>query len=94
MGRETLTHIPAYLSIASLARELEISQSQVYSLVKSGVLPKPIKLSSGCVRWSWVTVQAAMASLEGGSLLEDEADPFIRGIQNVAQAKESRRATA
>lgn len=94
MSRGPLASLPAYISIASLARELEISQSQVYSLVKAGILPKPIKLTSGCVRWSWASVQAAMASLEGGSLPSEDADPFMRGLEHVTKAKESRSATA
>jgi predicted DNA-binding transcriptional regulator AlpA len=44
---------PAYLSKATLARELDCSESHVDTLVNIGVLPKPIRLSSGCVRWEW-----------------------------------------
>lgn len=54
---------PAYLSAKTLARELDVSESQVYALVRGGTLPKPIKLSPGCVRWSWAKVQAALYAL-------------------------------
>ncbi|MGB5903483.1 MAG: AlpA family phage regulatory protein [Xanthobacteraceae bacterium] len=78
---------PAFLSCASLARELDISESTVHELVRRGVLPKPIKLSSGCVRWRWAEVEAALISLgSGGSLAETANDPFLTGVRNVTTA--------
>lgn len=77
----------AFLSCASLARELEMSESTVYELVRRGVLPKPIKLSPGCVRWRWAEVEAALISLGGGgSLAEAANDPFLTGVRNVTTA--------
>jgi predicted DNA-binding transcriptional regulator AlpA len=76
----------AYLSCASLAHELEISESTVYELVRRGVLPSPIKLSGGCVRWCWADVQAALASLGGGSPSDVANDPFLTGVRNVTSA--------
>ena len=71
---------PSYLSAKTLARELDVSESQVYALVRGGVLPKPIKLSPGCVRWSWAKVQAALYALEH---VEPRtlSDPYMAGIR-------------
>jgi predicted DNA-binding transcriptional regulator AlpA len=84
----------AYVSKASLAHELDMAESTVDEMVKRGVLPKPVKLSSGCVRWSWVAVERALASLAGTA--DDGADPFMEGLKNVnvTQASEGRRATS
>ena len=74
---------PAYLSIASLARELDCGETTVREWVNRGILPQPIKLPSGSVRWRWADVDAALASLapsQGGSA---GADPFMEGVKNV-----------
>jgi predicted DNA-binding transcriptional regulator AlpA len=68
---------PAYLSKSSLAQELDMAESTVDEMVKRGVLPKPVKLSSGCVRWSWAAVEQALESLAG--VRKDDGDPYIRG---------------
>jgi predicted DNA-binding transcriptional regulator AlpA len=60
----------AYLSCASLALELEISETTVYELVRRGVLPQPIRLSTGCVRWCWADVQQALGTLNVGNAAE------------------------
>ena len=56
---------PAFLSKATLARELEVAESTIDELVRRGILPKPLKLSSGCVRWCWDDCLMALASLKG-----------------------------
>jgi len=78
---------PAYLSCASLARELDVSETAIHEMVRRGVLPQPIKLSAGCVRWSWADVQLALASLSGGKLPEANSDPFLKGVRNVQAAQ-------
>jgi predicted DNA-binding transcriptional regulator AlpA len=75
----------SYLSCASLARELDVHESTVYDLVKRGVLPPPIKLSNGCVRWCWAEVQAKLASLPGGGSPAND-DPFLAGVRNATSA--------
>jgi len=78
---------PSYLGKASLAAELDVSESTVDELVRRGVLPQPLRLSHGCVRWSWAAVQAALASLQG--TVNDNAqdqDPYMVGARNAAQA--------
>lgn len=78
---------PAYISCASLARELDVSETTVHEMVRRGVLPQPIKLSAGCVRWCWADVQLALASLCGGKLPESNNDPFLKGVRNVQAAQ-------
>jgi predicted DNA-binding transcriptional regulator AlpA len=76
---------PSFMSVATLARELDVSESTVHEMVRRGVLPPPIRLSSGCVRWNWTDVQLALNSLApsaGGAT----ADPFMIGVQNATQA--------
>lgn len=83
---------PSFLSRSSLATELDISASTVDEMVRRGVLPKPVKLSSGCVRWSWSAVETALASLASAS--DDSGDPFMAGARNAAKtATEGRRGT-
>jgi predicted DNA-binding transcriptional regulator AlpA len=81
---------PAFLSKATLAHELDMAESTVDEMVRRGVLPKPVRLSTGCVRWSWAAVEHALASLAGSA--DDCTDPFMAGAQNATKAKtESRR---
>lgn len=81
MSRPDLTRPASYLSRASLARELDISESTVDEMVRRGVLPQPVRLSSGCVRWAWHAVEAALASLDETG----NADPFMMGAANAAK---------
>ena len=84
---------PAYLSRGSLARELDMAESTVDEMVRRGILPKPLKLSSGCVRWSWEAVERSLASLSGAS--KDGGDPYMRGAKDaVKPAPEGRRESA
>ncbi len=83
---------PSYLSCASLARELDVSESTVHEMVRRGVIPKPVRLSGGCVRWCWADVEAAIASLKDGPETAP-ADPFLAGARNVTKASEGRRGT-
>ena len=66
---------PAYPSKASLARELDCAESTIDELVRRGILPKPRRLTGGCVRWSWTEVELALNSLKDG-----EGDPYLSGI--------------
>lgn len=84
--------IPAYVSRSRLATELDISESTVDSLVKSGTLPRPMPLSTGCIRWCWADVQTALASLKPGTGAPSApADPYIQGAKNVHNIAEGRR---
>ena len=79
---------PSYLSCASLARELDVAESTVYELVNRGILPKPIKFSSGCVRWCWEDVTTAAASLKEGASVTD-IDPYIQGARSATKKEET-----
>ncbi len=74
---------PSYVSKSTLARELDCSESTVDELVKRSRLPKPIRLSSGCVRWIWDDVVVALHSLKGAE--SNAGDPYLKGVQNATQ---------
>lgn len=76
---------PSFMSVATLARELDVSESTVHEMVRRGVLPPPLKLSSGCVRWNWADVRTALSSLAPGAG-GATTDPFMMGVQNATQA--------
>jgi predicted DNA-binding transcriptional regulator AlpA len=75
---------PAYLSRSTLARQLDCAESTVDELVKRGTLPKPFRLSGGCVRWRWADVEVAIGSLNGTDAAPG-GDPYMAGISNVAK---------
>ncbi len=87
IGRSTIDEAMAmapYLSRASLATALQISESTVDEMVRRGVLPRPVRLSSGCVRWRWASVDQALASLAvpgNDTATSDEASAVQRAIQ-------------
>jgi predicted DNA-binding transcriptional regulator AlpA len=93
-GIGTMTPGP-YLSRASLAQALDMAESTVDEMVKRGVLPAPIKLSTGCVRYCWADVETALASLKDSARPKGPEspsdDPYIRGAQHAAKLTESRR---
>jgi hypothetical protein len=67
---------PAYPSKASLARELDCAESTIDVLVERGILPKPVRLTAGCVHWIWEDVVVAVGSLRQGS----GGDPYMTGV--------------
>jgi predicted DNA-binding transcriptional regulator AlpA len=75
---------PSYLSRKTLAAELDVAPSTIDELVKRGVLPKPVHLSNGCVRWPWHDIEAAITSLKNSPPDSAQADPYLEGIKNVA----------
>jgi hypothetical protein len=69
-----------------LAAELDCAESTVDELVRRGILPKPVHLSSGCVRWCWDDVTAAITPLKRGGLPEIENfDPYLAGARNATK---------
>ena len=77
--REIIGHRPpSYVSKATLAAELDISESTVDALVQRGTLPRPVRIG-GNVRWCWAQVDASLAA----STSSPEADPFMQGLSNV-----------
>jgi predicted DNA-binding transcriptional regulator AlpA len=86
-------HVPAFPSKSRLAAELDMAESTVDEMVKRGVLPPPIRLSTGCVRWRWADIESALASLNNGRATE-KADPYAAGADNVTKIAEGCRDTA
>jgi predicted DNA-binding transcriptional regulator AlpA len=74
---------PAFMSRATLAHALDMAESTLDEMVKRGVLPRPIKLSPGCVRWSWEAVRVALDSLADTGSCKSPSDPFMAGVENV-----------
>jgi predicted DNA-binding transcriptional regulator AlpA len=83
---------PKFVSRATLAAELDIAESTVDDFVKRGILPPPVKLSTGCVRWSWEDVEKAVASRKGEAGVPP-SDPYMVGATNVATLEGRRRAS-
>jgi predicted DNA-binding transcriptional regulator AlpA len=77
---------PSYLSRRTLADELDAAESTVDELVRRGILPKPVHLSSGCGRWSWTDVDVALASLKGASVTD--IDPYLTGARSATKQQE------
>jgi predicted DNA-binding transcriptional regulator AlpA len=73
---------PSYVSKATLAAELDVSETTVDDYVRRGLLPKPIHLG-GSVRWNWALVQASLDPLAGAGGLSGQ-DPYLAGLKNVA----------
>lgn len=78
------------LSRKSLAEALEVSESTVDDFVRRGILPKPLRLSSGCVRWRLASIDQALASLEGGSNDAPSVEAAT-GVQRAIEAAKERR---
>jgi predicted DNA-binding transcriptional regulator AlpA len=82
-----MKHPAPYLSKASLADALEISETTVDEMVRRGVLPKPVRLSAGCVRWRWETVDRALASMGEPT---QESPTSQTGVQRAIEAAKER----
>jgi predicted DNA-binding transcriptional regulator AlpA len=92
MSRTHADRPPSFMSRKELAWELSISESTVDELVRRGVIPPATKLTPGCVRWSWTSVESALASLAATA---DDGDPFMVGARNaIKAATEGRRGSA
>lgn len=68
---------PSFVSKATLAAELDLSESTVDSYVQRGLLPRPVKFG-GSVRWCWGEVSASLMAQDSGC-----DDPFLMGVGNV-----------
>lgn len=75
----------SYLSCASLARELEVSESHVRDLVRRGLLPPPLKISAGVWRWRWSDVHAFLGG-KASAPTADAEDPYMRGALDAAKS--------
>lgn len=80
MGKHTVIsghRPPSFVSKATLAAELDISESTVDEWVRRKFLPQPIR-RGGSIRWCWAEVQASFMPEVTG-----EDDPFMKGLRNV-----------
>ncbi|WP_370225367.1 MULTISPECIES: helix-turn-helix transcriptional regulator [Alphaproteobacteria] len=68
---------PSYMSKATLAAELDMSETTIDSYVQRGLLPKPLKWG-GSVRWCWADVAASLKAADNGGV-----DQFLKGLDNV-----------
>lgn len=68
---------PSFVSKATLAAELDLSETTVDSYVKNGLLPQPFRWG-GSVRWCWDDVRAALTATKDG-----DEDEFMAGVDNV-----------
>lgn len=66
---------PAFPDKTALARELCMAESTVDDFVRRSILPPPIKLSSGCVRWDWEEVKVRIRARKGAL----GGDPYLAG---------------
>lgn len=82
------TRVPSYLSCASLARELECSETTIRELVQRAILPPPVRLTSGTVRWRWADVELALGSLNGG-IANEVDDPYAKGARLATAGQDS-----
>jgi predicted DNA-binding transcriptional regulator AlpA len=82
MGRDQDDRVPAYCSRRTLAKELDCAESTVDELVKRGVLPKPVHITSSCVRWIWDDIKLAIASLKEQTT-PAQSDPYLAKIRNM-----------
>ena len=64
-----------------------MSETTVYEMVRRGVLPRPVKMSAGCVRWCWADVQLALSSLGGDRVVNAGSDPFLAGARNATSTQ-------
>ena len=76
---------PTFVKKATLAAELDISESSVENYVQAGILPRPRKFL-GAVRWRWADVEARLLSGD-----EQSIDPFLAGLKNVEASPKSSR---
>jgi predicted DNA-binding transcriptional regulator AlpA len=75
-----------YMSRKTLAEALDCAESTVDEMVKRGIIPAPKQLSTGCVRFRWADVDAALQALNHGGPAANDT-----GVRNARQAPEGRR---
>jgi predicted DNA-binding transcriptional regulator AlpA len=75
--------VPSYVSRARMAQELDCAPSTIDEMVRRGILPKPVKLLSHCVRWRWAEVEMAIDLIQKAKpRSDDEDDPIMRTVND------------
>jgi predicted DNA-binding transcriptional regulator AlpA len=70
---------PAFVSIETLAAELDLSPTTVRDLVRRGVLPQGRRIG-GSVRWKWAEVEA-MLDRGQDTAAATPPDPLLQAVQ-------------
>jgi predicted DNA-binding transcriptional regulator AlpA len=83
--------LTAYVTREEGAAELRISPSTWDELVKSGQIPKPIRLgrTGTILRWRWADVDRSLHSDDAGP-----PEPYFRGLGDGTAKDRKRNATA
>jgi predicted DNA-binding transcriptional regulator AlpA len=71
-----MTTEPLYMSKETLASALDCSKSTIEDMVRRRVIPAPVRMSSGCIRWRWADVDAALRA-------HGTPHPMPDGVRNV-----------
>ncbi|MDP4022345.1 hypothetical protein Q8W71_06900 [Methylobacterium sp. NEAU 140] len=79
----------SYMSRATLARELDMSESTVSDMVRRGILPRPLRFSAGCMRWRWADVDMALQSLGNSAHAIEDAER-AEGVRRAIEASKQR----
>lgn len=66
-----------FMRKASLAAELDISESSVDDYVRRGLLPPPCRVG-GAVLFHWPSVEAHLLAMRAGSV---ESDPYLAALE-------------
>ena len=80
------SRLTAYVTREEGAAELRISPSTWDEMVDGGQLPKPMRLgrTGTILRWRWADVDNR---LSGGEIVEDQPEPFFRGLADGSKKK-------
>ncbi len=68
------------LDAKQLAALLSIATKTIRRWDSAGRLPRPVRLSSGCVRWSRSTIESWIAEGEQGRAKADEARSGLKEL--------------
>lgn len=77
----------SYLTKSALAAELMISESTVDDFVRRGLLPPPVRISSGCVRWRGATVDEVLRASEPSRRAEEGLNSEERATRAIEASK-------
>ena len=56
-----------YLRVSNVAKKLDVSKATIYRFVRKGLLPPPIKLSTGTSVWPVSDINAFIEKMRGES---------------------------
>jgi excisionase family DNA binding protein len=88
-ARESLTD-DSLLTVADLAKLLQLSQRRVREMVTQGECPSPFRLG-GAVRWRWVTIRKWVEAVE---FLTNMRQGNTKSRRKAAKSGEERRSAA